>query len=92
MIANTETINETKVPTSRTIVSSVLKEFPSARYLTIFKPLAPNITGIPKKNENSVATNLEAPIKIAPRIVAPEREVPGTSASTWNNPTNNAAW
>lgn len=31
------------------------------------------MTGIPKKNENSVATKREAPIKIDPRIVAPER-------------------
>ncbi len=44
----------TNVPTRRTTVSSILNEFPSAKYLTIFKPLAPNMTGIPKKNENSV--------------------------------------
>ena len=45
-----------------------------------------------KKNENSVATKREAPIKIDPRIVAPEQDVPGTSAKTWNNPTRRAAW
>ena len=50
------------------------------------------MTGIPKKNENSVATKREAPIKIDPRIVAPEQDVPGTSAKTWNNPTRRAAW
>lgn len=44
----------------------------------IFKKLAPNMTGIPKKKENSVATKREAPIKMAPRIVAPERE------GSWN--------
>ncbi len=28
---------------------------------------------------------------IAPKIVAPEREVPGINANTWNMPTINAA-
>ena len=38
-----------------------------------------------------MATKREAPIKIPPRIVAPEREVPGTKESTWKKPTINAA-
>ena len=32
---------------------------------------------MPKKNENSADTKREPPIKIPPKIVAPEREVPG---------------
>jgi hypothetical protein len=31
-----------------------------------------------------VATNLEVPIEIPPRIVAPERDVPGINDNTWN--------
>ena len=59
---------------------------------TIFKKLAPNITGIPRKNENSAAAGREQPISIAPRIVAPEREVPGIIASTWKQPISAAVW
>ena len=36
------------------------------------------MVGIDRKNENSVATYLEVPIKIALKIVAPDRDVPGT--------------
>ena len=34
------------------------------------------MTGIDIKNENSAAMGRETPISMAPRIVAPEREVP----------------
>ena len=40
------------------------------------------MTGIARKKVNSVATYLEAPNKIPPIIVAPEREVPGTRDKT----------
>ena len=43
---------------------------------------APNITGIARKNVNSAATYLEVPSNNAPMIVAPERDVPGTSERT----------
>lgn len=42
-----------------------------------FKRLAPNMTGIAKKNENSLATVLEQPQYKPPKIVAPLLEVPG---------------
>lgn len=44
------------------------------------------MVGIAKKNENSVATYLDAPIKIAPKIVAPDRDVPGTIDKIWKIP------
>ena len=44
------------------------------------------MTGIDKKKEYSAATKQEVPRIIAPIIVAPEREVPGIRASTWNHP------
>ena len=88
MIETTKAIIE---PVNKIMISSDPNVFPLARNLKIFKKLAPNITGIPKKNENSVATNREAPIKIAPKMVAPEREVPGINASTWKAPTIKAA-
>ena len=45
-----------------------------------FKRLAPNMTGIAKKNENSLATVLEQPQYKPPKIVAPDLEVPGIKA------------
>ena len=44
------------------------------------------MTGIPRKNVNSEEAVLEQPRSIAPKIVAPEREVPGISARSWNRP------
>ena len=38
-------------------------------------------------NVNSLAAFLDTPIKSAPIIVAPERDVPGNAAaSSWNKP------
>ena len=50
-------------------------------YFAIFKPLAPIMTGIARKNENSAATALDVPINTAPRIVEPDLDVPGMSES-----------
>ena len=86
-----ETTKATIEPVNKIMISSDPNVFPLAKNLKIFKKLAPNITGIPKKNENSVATKREAPIKIAPKMVAPGREVPGINASTWKAPTIKAA-
>ena len=44
------------------------------------------MTGIAKKNENSVATARGKPNSIPPIIVAPEREVPGINAAHWARP------
>ncbi len=75
------------------MISSDPNVFPLAKNLKIFlKKLAPNITGIPKKKMKTLLQQKrEAPIKIAPKMVAPEREVPGINASTWKAPTIKAA-
>ena len=52
-----------------------------------FSNVAPNIVGIARKKENSVATPLESPKSKLPIIVAPDLEVPGIIARHWNNPT-----
>ena len=57
---------------------------------TALRPLAPTIVGIAIKNENSAAAVRVRPRSIAPRIVEPEREVPGIIARIWNNPIANA--
>ena len=81
-MTNTDTMKETIIPVSSMIEDCKSKKLPFFRNFTIFSPLAPNIVGIPKKNENSAATYRDAPIKIPPKIVAPDLEVPGIKAST----------
>ena len=44
------------------------------------------MVGIARKKENSAAMKREATIRVAPIIVAPQREVPGIKASTWKIP------
>ena len=55
----------------------VIKKSENSR---IFSPLAPSIAGTAAKNENSVALCLSISIIRAPKIVAPERDVPGIIA------------
>lgn len=90
LIVIIEIINETTQPVNNTKLLAKVKVLPAAKNLTIFSKLAPNIVGIPKKNENSVEIKREQPINIAPKIVAPERDVPGIKAKTWKKPMNNA--
>ena len=79
LIATIDTRKDTTIPTISTINCVVVNARPN---FTIFNKLAPNITGIPKKNENSAATVLEHPSKIPPRIVAPDLDVPGINDNT----------
>ena len=51
-----------------------------------FNALAPNITGIARKNVNSAATPRDTPSAKAPTIVAPDRDVPGIIAIIWKTP------
>lgn len=53
--------------------------------------LAPPITGIAKKKENSVATALGKPKSIPPIMVAPDLDVPGIKAAHCAIPTLNAS-
>ena len=85
-MTKTETMKDTIIPVNKMKVDCKSKKLPFLINLKILSPLAPNIVGIPKKKENSAATYLEAPIRIPPRIVAPEREVPGINAKTWKTP------
>ena len=50
------------------------------------------MTGMPKKKENSAAAPLEQPSTIAPKMVEPERDVPGIRESSWNKPINRAVF
>ena len=89
-MTKTETKNETSIPMTSTPASMVVNENPN---FTSFSRLAPNMTGMARKNVNSAATLLETPMSSAPTIVAPERDVPGkTAAISWNTPMRNAVW
>lgn len=87
LIAITDTTNATIIPVKRMPISIPVKLKPNLKSL---RKLAPNIIGIERKNEYSVATKREVPIRIAPKIVAPEREVPGINERTWNIPIKKA--
>src|SRR5699024_2292160 len=81
-------MNDVIQPASKIINSSGVKLNPKP---SSFSKLAPNITGIDMKNENSAATDLEVPIRIAPIIVEPDLEVPGTKDKIWKSPTMKAS-
>ena len=76
--AKKEEVKATIIPTNSIISSGPVKTKPN---FTSFKRLAPNITGIARKKVNSAATVLDTPIRRAPTIVAPERDVPGKIAA-----------
>lgn len=86
-MARIETTKATTIPVNKMASSKKEKEKPN---LKSFKALAPNITGIDRKKENSAARCREEPSIIAPRIVAPDRDVPGIRDNTWNIPIKKA--
>ena len=48
------------------------------------------MVGMARKKENSAAINLEVPNRVAPIIVDPDLDVPGTRARHWKRPINKA--
>ena len=80
-MVTSETKNATAQPTARIAQSSHVIAIPSATNLTTFKRLAPAMTGIARKNENSAAATRETPSRREPIMVEPERDVPGMSES-----------
>ena len=81
---SSEDTNAVIVPIPRIISSVDVNAKPNLRILS---RLAPNMTGMARKNVNSAATVRDTPSSSAPTMVAPEREVPGnTAAISWNIP------
>ena len=66
LIANIDTTNATTIPTSNIVTWNPVNAKPN---LTSFNKLAPNITGIAKKNVNSAATSLETPINLEASVL-----------------------
>ena len=83
LIAKIDTAKETTQPSIRYPNSPAVNAKPN---LISFNKLAPNITGIAKKNVNSAAISLDTPMIRAPTIVAPDLDVPGINANIWKNP------
>ena len=88
LIARMDTPKATAIPKSKINTSVAVNTKPN---FTIFKRLAPNITGIAKKKVYSAASFLLMPSNTPPIMVAPEREVPGINANTWKTPMNRAS-
>ena len=65
---------------------------PLTKYLTSLSALAPNMTGIARKNVNLDATERVQPSNRPPMMVEPERDVPGTSDRTWKQPMPSAVF
>ena len=77
-MAKMETTNATSIPSRSTTPCTPV----NAPNLTIFSSDAPNMTGTARKKVYSAARPRDAPIRMPPRMVAPERDVPGTREST----------
>ncbi len=86
-MAKRETRKATAAPVSSTAHSAPVKAKPTFQSR---RKLAPSITGMARKKENSEATFREQPRMDAPRMVEPEREVPGTRERHWNTPMRKA--
>lgn len=74
-----ETTKATTIPVNNIVISIPIKANPN---FISFNALAPNIIGIDIKNEYSAAIWREVLNNIPPRIVDPEREVPGIKLNT----------
>ena len=81
-ITASDTRNETTMPTRSSITSPDVASNPERRNFKTLSPDAPSIMGIAIKKENSELAVRETPVSIPPRMVDPERDVPGISEST----------
>ena len=74
------------MPTTSTTISVWVMATPANTNFTTFTTPQPSITGMARKNVNSVAAVREQPVSMPPMMVAPERDVPGTMARHWKKP------
>ena len=77
-----ETAKETTIPTASKRSSKGVAVKPSRMNFSTLTPDAPAIIGIAIKKENSDAAERDTPVSIPPRMVEPERDVPGISERT----------
>ena len=77
LITSRLTINDTTQPTINTPTSVPVALTPDSRNLSPLMAEAPSIVGMAMKKENSAPADRPTPIIMAPRMVEPDREVPG---------------
>ena len=92
LMAMSETTKATTQPTPKIATSLAPNVPPLIKYLTSLSALAPNMTGMARKNVNLDATERVQPKSRPPMMVEPERDVPGTSESTWKQPMPSAVF
>ena len=80
------TIKLTTQPMASTPISMPVAETPESLNFSHFNALAPSMVGMARKKENSAPAGLATPRAIAPKIVEPERDVPGIRLRHWNAP------
>ena len=73
-------------PTSRISISIAEKLTPDRKNFKSLMPLAPTMVGIAIKKLNSAAVPRDTPARMPPRMVEPERDVPGTRLRHWLTP------
>ena len=81
-MTNTDTRKDTRIPMSKRRSSKGAGVKPARTSFKTLRSDAPSMTGIARKKENSADAVRDTPVSIPPRIVEPEREVPGISEST----------
>ena len=86
LITSRLTIKDTMQPTTSTPISVPVALTPDSRNLRSLMAEAPSMVGIAMKKENSAPAERPTPIKMAPRMVEPDREVPGIRLRHWNRP------
>ena len=92
LMAMSETTKATTQPTPKIATSFAPNVPPLMKYLTSLSALAPNMTGMARKNVNLDATERVQPKSKPPMMVEPERDVPGISESTWKQPIPSAVF
>ena len=81
---------DTIQPTTRTPISVPVAETPDSRNFSALMAEAPSMVGMAMKKLNSAPAPRPTPSRIAPRMVEPEREVPGIRLRHWNAPMSSA--
>ena len=87
---NKDTAKATKQPMASANISVEVIVLPSRKNMRILYPLVPTMVGIARKKVNSAAAVREMQRSNAPKIVMPEREVPGIHARIWKQPIKKA--
>ena len=82
----------TTQPTISTAISVPVAPTPDRRNFSSLMAEAPTMVGMAMKKENSAPAPRATPSRMAPRMVEPEREVPGIRLRHWKQPMSKAVF